>query len=150
MGLVQVSNEATTNDVLRTRMLIIEDEQGRDRIVLGAPIPDPRNYTGMKILAPGGEEQFAVSLKGDGSVGMGFDTAPGVGDARNRERLNLGVTADGRAWFRFLDNETRAKLFLRTDDEEMPRLEFLDWSQEGKIVWRKIGFDGEEVVETER
>jgi hypothetical protein len=142
--------EAVRQDVIRARLVVIEDEQGRDRVVLGAPMPDGRQYTGMKILNPDGAEQFAVSLKTDGSVGMGFDTRPGVGDPRNRERLNMGVTATGRGWIRFLDNGTRARMFVALDSADVPWVQFLDWPDDQRILVRQIGFSGEETLEWNR
>jgi hypothetical protein len=134
---------------LRTRILVIEDEDGRDRIVLGAPMPDGRQVTGMKILNPEGWEQFGLSLKHDGGVSMGFDAQPGVGDQRNPERLNLGVTATGQGWIRYLDNQTRARLWVQLDSEDEPWVRFLDWSDQ-EIAVRKIGFSGEQTEVIER
>jgi hypothetical protein len=131
-------------DAIHTRLLVIEDADGRDRIVLGAPMPDGREYTGMKILNADGAEQFGLGLRTDGSVGMGFDTRPGVGNQANRERLNMGVTATGQGWIRYLDNETRARMFLRLDSADVPVIQFLDWPDEQRIAVRQLGFAGEE------
>src|SRR2546423_4915562 len=122
-----VPSSQRQQSVLRAKMFIVEDSQGRERIVLGAPMPDGRQYIGMKILNQDGAEQFGLGLKPDGSVSMGFDTKPGVGDARNRERLNMGVTASGQGWIRYLDNRTRARLRLALDSADTPALQFLDW-----------------------
>ena len=139
------------DDVIRARVVIVEDEEGRDRIVLGAPMPDGRQVVGMKILDPGGAEQFGLSLKADGAIGMGFDVQPGVGDPRNRERLNLGVTADGRGWIRYLDNRTRARMFLHLDGDDQPWLRFLEWTEDGDtITERLVGALGEETIVRER
>ncbi len=142
--------EPLRQDVIRARLLVIEDEQGRDRVVLGAPMPDGRQYTGMKILDPDGAEQFAVSLKPDGSVSMGFDTRPGVGDPRNRERLNMGVTTTGQGWIRFLDNRTRARMFVTLDSADAPWVQFLEWPDDQRILVRQIGFSGEKTLEWKR
>ena len=47
-------------DVLRARGLIIEDEAGRQRVVLGAPIPENQQTTrtGLKILDESGVERW--------------------------------------------------------------------------------------------
>ncbi len=100
------------SDVVRTKLLVVEDSTGQERIVLGAPMPDGREYAGMKILDPTGQEQFGLGLKKDGSMSMGFDTKPGVGNPANRERLNMGVSSTGHGWIRFLDNDTKAKLLI--------------------------------------
>ncbi len=143
------ADRGAQESTLRARVLVIEDAQGRDRIVLGAPMPDPRQVTGMKILNPDGAEQFGLSLKQDGGMSMGFDVQPGVGDQRNRERLNLGVTATGRGWIRYLDNQTRARMYVMLDSEDEPWLQFYDWSDQ-EITVRKIGFSGEETEVIER
>lgn len=137
-------------DVLRAKTLIVEDAHGRERIVLGAPMPDGRQYVGMKILNAEGAEQFGLGLKTDGSVSMGFDTKPGVGDPRNRERLNMGVTASGQGWIRYLDNRTRARLRLALDSADTPALQFLNWPDEQRIVVRQLGFPGDTTLEWKR
>jgi hypothetical protein len=81
---------------------------------------------------------------------MGFDTRPGVGNPGNRERLNMGVTAAGQGWIRYLDNETRARIFLRLDDGDRPVLQFLDWADDQRILVRQIQFSGEQTLEWER
>ena len=138
------------SDVLRARILILEDAQGRERVVLGAPMPDRREYYGMKILSATGEEQFGLGLKPDGSVGMGFDTKPGVGDPRNRERLNMGVTATGQGWIRFLDNGTRARLRISLDSSDAPVVQFLDWPDAQRILVRQVGFSRDTLLEWKR
>jgi hypothetical protein len=142
--------EPERRQTIRTRHLVIEDAQGRDRIVLGAPMPDARQVVGMKILDSAGAEQFGLALKPDGSVGMGFDVRPGVGNPANRERLNLGVTATGQGWIRYLDNQTRARLWVRLDSTDTPWVQFLDWPDDTRILVRQIGFAGERTVERRR
>jgi len=137
-------------DVIRAKVFIVEDAQGRERIVLGAPMPDPRRYVGMKILNAEGAEQFGLSLKADGGVSMGFDAKPGVGDQRNRERLNMGVTASGQGWIRYLDNQTRARLRIALDSLDAPSLQFLDWPDERRITVRQLGFAGDTSLEWKR
>ncbi|MGQ0713408.1 MAG: hypothetical protein ACT4PJ_06720 [Gemmatimonadaceae bacterium] len=138
------------SDVIRAKVLIIEDADGRERIVLGAPMPDRRQVVGMKILSPEGAEQFGLTIKPDGGIGMGFDVKPGVGDPRNRERLNLGVTATGRGWIRYLDNKTRARLWIMLDSADAPVVQFLDWPDDEKIVVRQIGFAGDTTLQWTR
>lgn len=145
-----VSPDVQRQDVVRTGQVVVMDAEGRDRIVLGAPMPDGREYVGMKILNADGAEQFGLGLRSDGSVSMGFDTKPGVGDPRNRERLNMGVTATGRGWIRYLDNDTRARLWLRLDSDDAPVLQFLDWPDGEPIRVRQLDFTGERRVEWNR
>jgi hypothetical protein len=135
------------HDVLRARVFIVEDGQGRERIVLGAPMPDGRQQVGMKILNEDGAEQFGLGLKPDGAVSMGFDAKPGVGDQRNRERLNMGVTASGQGWIRYLDNRTRARLRMALDSADAPAVQFLDWPDDQRIIVRQVGFAGDTTLQ---
>jgi hypothetical protein len=137
-------------DIVRAKVLIIEDADGRDRIVLGAPMPDGRQVTGLKILSPEGAEQFGLSLKADGAMGMGFDAKPGVGSQANRERLNLGVTPKGQGWIRYLDNQTRVRLYLQLDSAGAPALQFWDWPDAQRIIIRELGYPGEKTFEWKR
>ena len=143
-------HESQPQASIRAKLLIIEDAQGRDRIVLGAPMPDGRQYVGMKILNPDGAEQLGLGLKADGSVSMGFDTKPGIGNPANRERLNMGVTTTGRGWIRYLDNQARARMWVTLDSADAPVLQFLDWPDDRRILVREIDFRGEKSVEWKR
>ena len=136
-----------TYDVVRTKLLVIEDSAGRNRIVLGAPMPDVRRQVGMQILDPAGQEQFGLGLKPDGAVSMGFDTKPGVGNPANRERLNMGVSPTGRGWIRFLDNDTRAKMFILLDQSDNGVVQFLDWTADKRIFVKEEGFKGQREFE---
>ena len=141
------SPRASQQDAVRTRLLVIADAQGHDRIVLGAPMPDGRQFVGMKILNPEGVEQFGLGLKPNGSVSMGFDTKPGVGNPANTERLNMGVTATGQGWIRYLDNDTRARMRIALDSADAPSIQLLDWPSEHRIVVREIRFAGDTTLE---
>lgn len=139
LGLAQVTGDFSNQ--LRTQRLIIEDSTGQERIVVGAPISDRRPRVGMKILNSEGAEQFGLSLDPDGSMSMGFDVRPGIGNPANRERLNMGVTPTGQGWIRFLDNQTRARMWVRLDSTDKPLVEFWRWSEDS-IAIREIRFGG--------
>lgn len=141
LGLAQVTG--TPDDQIRTQRLIIEDSTGQQRIAIGAPMSDRRSRVGMKILNTEGAEQFGLSLDPDGSMSMGFDVKPGVGNPANQERLNLGVTPTGEGWIRFLDNQTRARMWIRLDSTGTPLVEFWRWKDD-RIAIREVGFDGTE------
>ena len=72
------------SQVIKTRGLIIVDEKGRERVIMGAPVPDPPKEGrkrvnaahGMIILDPEGYERFGVGLMDNGQMGMGFDAPP--------------------------------------------------------------------------
>ena len=134
---------------VRVRSLVVEDEQGRARIVLGAPLPaDGRNTnlrSGIRINDPNGVERFGLTLFEDGRMVMGLDAPPGSGDDRNRERISLVADQEGGAYIRFLDRRTliAGRLVLSPDNKLW--LEFLDVTEK-EIVRRRIGFTGEETV----
>ena len=135
---------------LRLRTLVVEDAAGRDRIVFGAPLPDPQGRvspsTGMVINDPQGVERFAVGLHENGRVVMGFDAPPGTGDPRNRERITLVADAAGGAYIRFLNRKTGVPGRLILGDDDQLYLEFLD-SRDGKTLVKRIGFSGERMIE---
>lgn len=147
--------DAQDTRVVRVRTLIVEDENRRDRIVLGAPVPDPKEgrraspSVGLVINDPNGLERFGVGLQANGSMVMGFDAPPGTGDSRNRERINIVADAVGGAYIRFLNRKTFVPARLILDDKDQFYLEFLDFP-EGKTISRRISFRGEEKVEQPR
>jgi hypothetical protein len=147
---ISATSGAQDSKALRVRSLVIEDEAGNDRIVLGAPVPDPREgrrnspSTGMVINDEKGVERFAVGLQANGRVVMGFDAPPGTGDPRNRERITLVADATGGAYLRFLNRKTHVPGRLVLDDNDQFYLEFLDFAG-AKVTTRRIGFKGEEI-----
>lgn len=152
-----VSNQLgdDVSPVIKTRSLIIVDEQGRDRILMGAPMPDPPHEgkrvspsNGMMILDPEGYERFGVGLMDSGVMGMGFDAPRGKGDDRNRERLHFIADPEGGAMIRFLNKKTSVPGWLRLGEDDNLYLEFIDVQKDkNKVVKRRIGILGEETVE---
>jgi hypothetical protein len=142
--------QAQDGKTIRVRTLIVEDGSGRDRIVVGAPIPEPQGRaspsTGIRINDQQGVERFAVGLLDNGRVVMGFDAPPGTGDPRNRERITLVADAAGGAYIRFLNRKTGVPGRLVLDEDDKLYLEFLD-TQDGKTIIKRIGFSGERIVE---
>lgn len=141
--------------VIKTRSLIIVDEQGRDRVLLGAPVPDPPHQGkrispghGMIILDPQGYERFGVGLMDNGQMGMGFDAPRGTGDDRNPERLHFVADAKGGAMIRFLNRKTGVPGWLRLGEDDKLYLEFIDVQKEkNKVVRRRLSMAGEEILE---
>jgi hypothetical protein len=142
-------------EIIRARGLIIEDEQGRDRIILGAPIPDPREgrrsspSVGMVINDTAGYERFGLALRATGAMGMGFDAPPGTGDPRNRERINIVADPRGGAYIRMLDRRTFVRSRLILDDSNRVALEFLDFPA-GQVLSRRISMGGDSVSQRSR
>jgi hypothetical protein len=89
--------------VLRARGLIIEDDAGRPRVVLGAPIPEQRSTTrtGLKILDASGVERLGMNLLSNGSMVLGLDAPAGTGNDANKERITLVADDKGGAAMTF-------------------------------------------------
>jgi hypothetical protein len=142
-------------DVLRVRGLVVVDDKGRERVVLGAPIPDRPGArrvspaAGLAVYDPAGLERFGVGLLDDGRMAMGFDAPKGKGDDRNRERITLEADAEGGATLRFLNRKTFTPGRLRLGEDDRLWLEFLDVRPD-KVVRRRLGFTGQETVEEKR
>ncbi len=146
------AHQQASGDVVRTRSLIIEDAEGRPRILLGSPIRDRQQTgntrTGIIINDADGVERFGLGLNA-GSVIMGFDAPPGKGDDRNRERITIVADGNGGAYIRFLDRKTRVPARLFLDEDNRVWLEFND-AQEQQIVRRRLGFSGEQKLQEPR
>ena len=134
---------------IRTKLIIVEDAKGRDRIIIGAPRPDPRGSVGMQINDTLGHERFGLGLQPSGRMSMGFDAPPGAGDDRNRERINMWADQHGGAAIRFLDRNTRLKSIWQLDAENRVWLEFTDVTDR-EFVRRKIGFGSDQLVREPR
>lgn len=134
-------------DTLRVRQLIVEDGDGRSRIVLGYLDPQGTNRRiGMRINDPAGIERFGVAFMNEGSMVMGFDAPPGTGDDRNRERINLVADEKGGAHIRFLDRRTSVVSRMYLDDQNRGWLSFSDFTRTPAVI-RRYGLTGEEVVQ---
>jgi hypothetical protein len=131
-------------DVLRARGVIIEDEAGRPRVVLGAPLPEGRSTTrtGLKILDEAGFERLGMNLASDGTMGLGLDAPPGTGDDRNRERINLVADARGGASITFKDRRTYVASRMWLDSDNQVLLQFHDFARDPSRM-RRIGLAGD-------
>ena len=145
-----------TPQVIRARGLVIVDEQGRDRIIMGAPVPDPPHVGkrispghGMIILDPQGYERFGVGLMDNGQMGMGFDAPPDPANPRkNTERLHFVADAKGGAMIRFLNRKTGVPGWIRLGDDDKLYFEFIDVQPDkNKVTKRQLTIDGEKMVE---
>ena len=143
-------------DILRARMLVLEDSSGRPRIMVGAPLPSliedghalPAR-TGFVILDAAGLERMGLTLKPSGSIGFGLDAPAGVGDDRNRERINLTVGRDGSAELRMLDQQTFVRSRFVLDRNNAFSLQLLDFPP-GESVVRRLTAAGDTTVRTAR
>ena len=137
------------SEILRARQLILEDGQGRARIMLGAPLPGMTDLgrelpprIGMVINDSAGFERFGLSLRSNGSIGMGFDAPPGTGDDRNRERINIVATSTGGAYIRYLNRKTSVVGYLQLGNDDRLWLDFLEYSPDS-VVQRRVGIVGD-------
>jgi len=134
---------STRVDTLRARMLVLEDSSGRPRVMIGAPLPSliedghalPAR-TGFVILDTAGLERMGLTLKPSGNIGFGLDAPAGVGDDRNRERINLTVGRDGSAEIRMLDQQTFVRSRLVLDRNNAFSLQLLDFPPGESVVRR--------------
>ncbi|MDM7921466.1 MAG: hypothetical protein QUS14_04125 [Pyrinomonadaceae bacterium] len=142
---------------IRTRGLIIVDEKGRERIIMGAPVPDPPHLGkrinpahGMIILDDRGYERFGVGLMDEtGQMAMGFD-APidPANPTKNPERLHLIADGKGGAMIRFLNRQTGVPGWIRLGDDDKLYFEFIDVQPDkNKVTRRQLSIDGEKMVE---
>jgi hypothetical protein len=133
-------------DVMRVRQLIVEDANGRSRVVLG-PLDAPGNYRriGMRINDPNGVERLGVAFTDSGSMVVGLDAPPGTGDDRNRERITLAADEKGGAHIRFLDRRTSVVSRMYLDEQNRAWLSFSDFTQKPAAI-RRFGLAGEEAV----
>ncbi len=145
------------SQVIRTRGLIIVDEQGRERIIMGAPVPDPPHIGkrihpahGMIILDDKGYERFGVGIMDNtGQMAMGFDAPHDPANPKkNSERLHFIADGKGGAMIRFLNRQTGVPGWIRLGDDDKLYLEFIDVQPDkNKVIKRSIGMDGEKTTE---
>ena len=142
---------AQSTDPLRVRGLIVEDDNGRQRIVLGRMDRDSRSTRGlgMRINDSNGAERFGLSLNDQGTVGMGFDAPPGTGDDRNRERINIVADNEGGAYIVMKDRRTSVIARWYLDAQNQGWLQFSDFTQTPGII-RRWGLAGEETLKVNR
>ena len=138
---------AQQQEILRAKGLVIEDETGRARIVLGAPLQEGANSvrTGMKILDPRGTERIGISLRNDGNAGIGLDAPLGTGDDRNTERINLIADANGGSSIVFKDRNTSVVGRMYLDPQNQVWMQFSDFTQTPPLL-RRLGIKGEEIL----
>lgn len=148
---------ASESQVIRTRGLIIVDEKGRDRIIMGAPVPDPPHIGkrihpahGMIILDDKGYERFGVGIMDNtGQMAMGFDAPHDPANPKkNSERLHFIADGKGGAMIRFLNRKTGVPGWIRLGDDDKLYLEFIDVQPDkNKVTKKQISIDGERMVE---
>jgi hypothetical protein len=125
---------------LRLRELDIVDQNGRERIVIASPLPDPimngksQHRTrivsaGVQFKGPDGNEQGGIALSDDGSFMFGID------DETGRERAHLYyIPKRGSGVYLQGENSKETVSLLLPAGGGPPRLEMTD--QSGRSVAR--------------
>jgi hypothetical protein len=136
-----------TTDALRVRQLIVEDTDGRARIVLGdLDRAGTNRRMGIRLNDPAGAERFGLAYRPDnGNIVLGLDAPPGTGDDRNRERITLVADGKGGAHIRFLDRKTFVASQMYLDEQDKVWMQFSDFTQTPAVI-RRYGLSGDEVI----
>jgi hypothetical protein len=151
------ANDDKSPQVLRARGLVIVDEQGRDRIIMGAPVPDPPKIGkrinpahGMIILDHNGYERWGVGIMDNtGQMAMGFDApVDPANPTKNPERLHFIADGKGGAMIRFLNRQTGVPGWIRLGDDDKLYMEFIDVQKDkNKVIKRQLSMDGDKTIE---
>lgn len=146
IGFAAVWHPVGISDEIRTRRLVVVDDEGRARVVVGQ---DPRDTqrrsraAGLTIRDSHGTERGGFSTMDDGSVVFGMDAPAGVGAAMP-DRIGLVVYPDGSAHVMLIDNLTRAVAKLQSDGDGGGGVQVFKWDMEaGQIHIRTVTYDGD-------
>jgi hypothetical protein len=133
---------------LRLRELIIEDAQGRPRIVMQAPIAEgpSSNRVGIRINDPRGVERIGLVVTDAGNAVIGLDAPPGTGDDRNRERVTLVADNLGGANLTFKDRRTSVAARMLLTPSNQVWLQFSDFVAQPPTL-RRLGLGVDQTIE---
>jgi hypothetical protein len=148
VGVLAAWQASPEQRVVRAEQIVIEDERGRARMLIGRQSTfggQRAPFIGLSINDTLGYERFGMGLRANGRMSMGFDAPLGKGDDRNRERINIIADEEGGAQIRFLDRQTAVKGRLSITPDNRFVIEFLDFSP-GTVKRRLIDFSGDTVV----
>ena len=131
---------------LRTQRLVVVDDQGVARVVIGQDRADTQRRSraaGVWIMDGKGDERGGFSTMDDGSAVFAMDAPRGIG-APMRDRLGLVVDADGSSYVLLIDNQTRGVAKMTADAAGNGGLQVFKWETENKKVHVKtFTYDGE-------
>ena len=118
---VHAQANAIDASIVRARQIVVVDDQGRDRVIIGGPIKDPNRtapMTGLIILDQKGHERIGMGVYPQGNASIGLDAPAGNGDDRNRERIVMEADANGGAEIDLFNKKTfiAGRLRLRADE----------------------------------
>lgn len=131
-------------EVLRVRGLIVVDENGKDRVVIGPPpagMTGIQHETGVMVLDPDGARRFSAGVLSNRWAVMTVD-APGLAArGANAERIGLIVTPAGQPMLRLLDNETNVRGRFYLDPQFNPLVDLLTHPTHVPRLIRRVGVE---------
>lgn len=140
------AGQRRTTEELRTTRLVIVDDAGRVRAVLGQdPASTQRRSraAGLTVYDSTGAERGGFGTMDDGGVVFAMDAPVGIGSPM-RDRIGLVVGADGASYVMLLDNSTRAVAKLQSDGAGGGGVQVFKWDTAGKRVSiRTVTYDGD-------
>lgn len=108
-----------TSDEIRTRRLVVVDDQDRIRVTIDQDSPDIDRYersAGLTIFDDQGRERGGIATIDDGSAVVALDAPWGVGSPM-RDRAGMKVFADGNAAMGVISNRGAFAAVLRSDGQ---------------------------------
>jgi hypothetical protein len=140
-------NLANPTDEVRTKRLLVVDDEGRVRVAIGQDPKDTQRRSraaGLTIFDNTGSERGGFSTMDDGSIVFAMDAPVGVG-APMRDRIGLVVAPDGSSYVMLIDNLTRAVAKLHSDGKGGGGVQVFKWDMNAKQVHIKtLTYDGEQ------
>lgn len=131
---------------LTVRRLVVVDDQGRTRLVLGQDPADTQRRSrscGLTIYDGSGAERGGLSTMDDGSVVLGLDAPVGVGSPM-RDRIGLAVSPNGAARIDLINNQTLLPVRLVSDADGTGGVEFFKYDLDKReCTIRRLSHEGE-------
>lgn len=131
---------------LRTQRLVVVDDKGVPRVVIGQDAVDTQRRSraaGLYVMDSKGDERGGFSTMDDGSAVFAMDAPRGVG-APMPDRLGLVVGADGSSYVMLIDNKTRAVAKMTADADGNGGLQVFKWEMEKKqVLVKTLTYDGD-------
>ena len=140
------SREGQVADEVRTHRLVVLDDSGHTRAVIGqdpAHVQRTARAAGLLLYDDKGTERGGFSTLGDGSVVIGLDAPVGVGAAM-RDRIGLKVFPNGAAYVMLIDNQTGAvaRLISEVGPDGARGVQVFKWIGSRPYL-RTLSYDGD-------
>ena len=152
VGAGQPEAGAEIVDEIRTRRVVVVDDAGTPRVVIGQDPVDTQRRSrsaGITIHDRHGHERGGMGTMDDGSVVLALDAPVGVGSPM-RDRIGFVVWPNGASHVMLLDNQTRAVAKLHSDGAGGGGVQVFQWDMEaGKVRTKTLVYEGERFAENE-